>query len=221
MPANGRPTNPHSIAPEDHVKSPATMLAVVLLAATSLQATDGDNHSQASNEALHRYSTSSPADPEPPNTMISRGDPAPNFSYQSVDHQWRNLRDLTAQGNVLLVFRPDDAGLRALEHERESLLGRGIVPVAILDRPDGVTWSLVQRMQLHYSVLADPRCVISAQFNLQDPTAGRALSGWFVIDRSGNVRGLHRAALPAGGYMALATHALGMPGEGVALPASH
>ena len=200
------------------MKSPATMLAIAVLAITSLQVADGDNHARLPQDDLRLFA--GPTEPEPPNTPVGIGDPAPDFSFETSDHSWHHLRDLLGQGGVLLIFAPTDAQLQALEADREGLLSRGIVPVAVVDRRDGAAWTMPRRLQLHFSVIGDSRGVIASQFNLADPTARRTIPGWFVVDRAGRVRGLRREALPVKGYLATATRALGLAAEDTAQPAS-
>lgn len=199
------------------MKSPATMLAVALLAIGSLQASDSESPALPAN--LHQVPTAGPVNPDPPSSTVSVGDRAPDFSFESTDHHWRHLHDLLEQGGVLLVFAPDDEQLKTLEREREGMLQRGILSVAVLNRRDGATWATVNRLRLHFSALADPRGVIAEQFNLMDPSGPRCLPGWFMIDRNGRVRGLHRDGLPEADFTSLATRALGLPSDGVSLPA--
>lgn len=212
---------PSFIAPEDPVKSPATMLAFALLALGTLQTGDGNHASPTLSgpDSWGRATTSDRANPDPPFATVAAGDPAPDFSFESRDHQWHRLRDLLAQGDVLLVFGADDARLRSLEGERDALLGRGVVPVAVLDRRDGAAWSAPERLSLHYGVVPDARGVIAAQFNLVNPETGRPYPSWFLVDRTGRVRGLHRGALPDQGFTAIAERALGLPSRGATLPA--
>lgn len=158
--------------------------------------------------------------PEPPASEVRIGDVAPDFSYEGYDGRWRNLRDLRVQGAVLLVIAPDTDQLRALERERASLLDRGIVPVAILDVTPRATASTIKKLDLRYSVIADPRRVIAEQFNAIQSRTHAAVPAWFVIDRSGVVRGLDRGKFPAGGYLATAASALGLPMPGMAVPTS-
>jgi len=210
---------PHLIASEDHVKSPATMLAVAVLALGSLQASDGDAPVHSLPDVSHSVQTSGPIGPEPPTTTVSVGDQAPDFSFESLDHHWRHLHDLMAQGSVLLVFAPDDDRLRSMERERDAMLQRGILAVAVLDRREGAARSAVNRLHLHFNVIADPRGVIAEQFNLMDNTGPRMLSSWFVVDRSGLVRGMHRDGVPGSDFLSLGTRALGLPADGATLPA--
>lgn len=157
---------------------------------------------------------------DPPFSVVSPGDPAPDFSYEARDHQWRRLRDLLVHGDVLLVFGADDEGLRALETEREALLAHGVVPIAVLDLKDHATWTTPDRLQLHYGVVPDSRSVIAEQFNLLNPETGRAYPSWFLVDHAGKVRALHRGALPSQGFTAIAERALGKPRDDQPLPAN-
>ncbi len=202
------------------MKSPVTLLAIAVLAIGSLQASDGDDRTRPSTEMPQTMLGSGPIGTEPPNTSVTVGDVAPDFSFETRDHGWHHLRDLLAQGSVLLVFAPDDERLRDIEQEREGLLGRGIVPVAVLDQRERGVWETPERLGLHFSVLADPRGVIASQFNVEDPATRRATPAWFVLDRSGRVRGLRRQRFPEAGFLALAERALGLAGAGIGLPAS-
>jgi peroxiredoxin len=156
---------------------------------------------------------------EPAPMQIQNGDPAPDFSYQSPEGRWRHLHDLLVQGNVLVVFGAPEATLRTLERERDELLNLGVVPVAVLDVKPGSAWSAARKMDLRYTVLADPRRVIGAQFNVVDGNS-RTLPAWFVVDRKGTVRGSWRGELPQSGYTSIAARSLSLPLPSVPLPAS-
>jgi peroxiredoxin len=206
------------IISEELVKSPASLIAVALLAATSLTTADADNRHMLPDPTPPSLNVG-PATAEPAETLVAVGDPAPDFSYEAIDYQWKNLHDFLAQGSVLLVFAPTEDQMRELERERPALLDHQIIPVAVLDRRDGATWSTMKRLQLGYSLLADPQCVIASQFNACDAMTRRAVPSWFLVDRQGLVRGLKRERLPNSGYATLAMAALGLPNEGVAFPA--
>ena len=60
------------------------------------------------------------------------------------------------------------------------------------------------RLELRFTVLADPQGVIAAQFNAVDPANGRQLPAWFILDTRRRVRGLGRQGLPLRGYAELA-----------------
>src|SRR5262245_10376009 len=98
--------------------------------------------------------TSRPVDT--PATEVCLGDIAPDFSYQGADARWRRLRDLVADHPVLLVFGADEAALRSLEGEREALMDRGVLPVAVAGSRLGATRAMAERQELRYTVLADP-----------------------------------------------------------------
>ena len=118
------------------------------------------------------------------------GDSAPDFTFQSYDHAWRNLHDLLEQGHVLLVFGPSEEDLRALERDSGALLGAGVVPVAIVHARDADAWKLVQRYRLTYSLLSDPRADLASSFGVADGGATGPHATWFVVDRLGRVRGV-------------------------------
>lgn len=206
------------IASEDVVTFPGFILALVFVAASPLQTPDGMDRARPLNDDLHRLVGVNPGNPEPPATTVSEGDLAPDFSFESHEHQWLRLHDLVAQGNILLVFGPGNQEVAALERERDALLERGIVPVAVLDRRDGAVWGMAQRLGLRYSLLSDPQCVIATQFNVLHPTTHRPVPSWFVIDRAGRVRALRRTGLPGAGYLGLAATALGLPLAGATVP---
>lgn len=198
-------------------------LSSLFLAAALLSMNDHTNDSQLTTSAPARLAETGalrPGQTEPPSTPVVLGDAAPDFSYQGADGRWRHLHDLLVQGPALLVFGADEAVLRAVERERERLLDLGVIPVAILDARGGTARAMVQRHQLQYMVLADPRGVIAGQFNALDPRSGRTLPCLFVLDRSRRVRGLLRTHLPLQGYPALAANALGVSVRGRTVPAS-
>jgi peroxiredoxin len=82
------------------------------------------------------------------------------------------------------------------------------------------TQALVQRLDLRFSVLADPGGIIAAQFNAVDPASGRQMPSWFVLDRRRHVRGLGRRGLPLRGLPGLAANALGLPLPGATVSTS-
>ena len=173
----------------------------------------GGSSSTRSGAPLHSVPVETPA------AEVCVGDVAPDFSYQGPDARWRRLRDLIGQGPVLLVFGANEGVLRIIEGERDALMDLGVVPVAVSGMRLGVTRSLVSRLELRYTVLADPQGVIAAQFNAIDSPTGRQLPAWFVIDARRRVRGLGRQALPLRGYSEIAAGALGLPSPTAVRPA--
>ena len=155
-----------------------------------------------------------------PSSEVRVGDAAPNFSYVGVDGRWHRLRDLIAQGPVLLLFGPDELTLRVIEHERERLLDLGVIPVAVTDRRSRAARAVVSRHDLRFTVLSDSQGIIAGQFNALDPRTGRHLPTWFVVDQKRRVRGLSRRGLPLRGYTTLAADALGLPAKAATVPAS-
>jgi peroxiredoxin len=143
--------------------------------------------------------------------MPAVGAPAPDFTYQSHDMLWQNLHDMLEQGSVLLVFGANDEQLRQIEHEREALLRQGVVPVVVQDRRDHDVWATVRRLNLNYSLLADPHCVLSEQYGVLDRTSRQEQSAWFVVDRSGHVRGSGTGSLPSQDWTGLTAGLLGQP----------
>lgn len=198
---------------------PGIILAAALVAVAPFPATDGANRAQSLADDMRKLHSIGQNSTEPSETPVALGDPAPDFSYEAHDRQWLHLHDLLLQGNVLLVFGAEDSDLVAIQSERNALLDRGIIPVAVLDRRDGATWSAANRLGLKYSLLSDPRSVIAAQFNVLDPNTHHPLGSWFVVDRKGIVRGLKREGLPPAGYLKIAIAALALPESGISLPA--
>lgn len=187
------------------------ILAVAVLLAAAHDPTDLDSPSSTQTLGTPAGPALNPRALETPATEVCLADIAPNFSYQSVDGRWRRLSDIVAQGPVLLVFGADELVLRVLEHERESLMNLGVIPVAVMGTRVGAARAIVNRHQLRFTVLGDPQGVIAAQFNALDPSDGRHLPAWFVLDAKRRVRGLERKSLPVRGYAARAAEALGLP----------
>ena len=156
--------------------------------------------------------------PEPPTSEVRVGDLAPDFSFEGFDGRWRNLHAQVVQGPVLLVIAPDSDPLMSLERERAALLERGIVPVAVIDAPPRAVASWSRKLNLHYTVIPDPRRVIAEQFNAIQSRTHAAVPAWFVIDRSGRVRALERGRFPSAGFTPVAAQALGLPAPGAVLP---
>ena len=157
---------------------------------------------------------------EIPATEVRLGDIAPDVSYQGVDARWRRLRELVAENPALLVFGANYATLRAIEREREELMDLGVIPVAVVGSRLGAVRALASRLELRYTLLADPQGVIAAQFNAIDAADGRTLPTWFVLDPKRRVRGLGRDGLPLHGYPDLASSALGLPARAASRPAA-
>lgn len=148
---------------------------------------------------------------EPPQAVVRSGDAAPDFTYESETGASFKLHDLLVHGAVLLVFEPDGEQIRALEQERDALLIRNVLPVAVLDRNSRSSWSLARRLAIHFTVIPDDRQVIAEQFNLLGRATHRTVPGWFVVDRHGVIRGLDRGEVPDDGFTQLASSALNLP----------
>jgi len=172
----------------------------------------GNEPGVANGAPLNHSASKAAAVPVPtPPTIVMVGDAAPDFSYKSFDGAWRKLADLRASGPVLLVLGPDTDELKALQAERDRLLDLGVIPVAICDVAPHTAYGMVRDMHLGFSLLADPQHVIAEQFNATDGHTLATAPAWFVVDQTGNVRAMGHGAFPPGGYVALASHALGVP----------
>lgn len=195
------------------------LLAASLLA-SALNTPSDRMHPDASANAYNAVSVdhTSPATLLP--GMPAVGQPAPDFTYQSHDMLWQNLHDMLEQGSVLLVFGASDDQMRQIEHERENLLRQGVVPVVVQDHRDHDVWATVRRLNLNYSILADPHCVVSEQYGVLETPARRVTTAWFVVDRSGRVRANGAGELPAKGWVSLTADALGLPGANALRSAS-
>ena len=136
------------------------------------------------------------------------GELAPDFSYQSHDYLWQNLHNILEQGSVVLVFGASEEQLRGIERDREALLAQHVVPVAVVDRRDVEAWTLVRKLNLGYSLLADPRRALGEQYGVLDSATHRSQAAWFVIDPQGHVRGSGVGTLPSSAWDELAAAAL-------------
>lgn len=151
--------------------------------------------------------------PRPAAPAPMHGELAPDFTYQSHDYLWQNLHNILEHGAVVLVFGAADEQMLALEQERESMQARGVTPVVVVDRRDMDAWTIVRRLSLGYSLLADPRSSIGEQYGVLDANSHRSQPAWFVIDQSGRVRDAGLGTLPKQGWVALAAAALHSPVE--------
>lgn len=146
-------------------------------------------------------------------TTVAAGKRAPDFQYQSYDAMWQHLHNVLEHGDVLLVFGASDVDLRTLEREREMLVKSGVMPLVVVERGDREVWASVRRLGLTFSLLADPKGVIGAQYGVFDAGIGHSRPAWFVIDVKGRVRQTG-AEMPSQGWPGLAATALGRPLEG-------
>jgi peroxiredoxin len=191
----------------------------VLLLAATLLATSVPPASAADRAAPSAtLSTASPAEPgsesrSDSRSRIEKGTRAPDFQYQSYDQLWQHLHNLLEHGDLLLVFGASDVDLRTLERERETLVKNGVTPFAVVERNEREVWASVRRLGLTFSLLADPRGVIGAQYGVYDTGLGRSRSAWFVIDRKGRVR-QRGEGMPSQSWPAVTTLALGRPDKG-------
>jgi peroxiredoxin len=193
------------------------VLGAVLLAALPIEPGDGTTPPSSTPAAGNSAQALRPSAPEPPSAELEIGDRVPDFSYQTSDYTTVGVKQLLAQGNLLLVFGASDAVLRSLEQEREALLDLGVVPVAVMDSRSSAVWATGRRLGLHYSLVPDPLRVISGQFNTVDDHR-RPLPSWFVLDRLGRVRALRRNELPIRGYPRLVATVLAVPTRDVSVP---
>ncbi len=194
-----------------------SLLAVSLLAAASPFAAVA---AEANNAQPVAFTNSSPlADAatttvrDNGRTTVAAGKRAPDFQYQSYDAMWQHLHNVLEHGDVLLVFGAGDVDLRTLERERETLVKLGVMPLAVVERGDRDVWASVRRLGLTFSLLADPKGVIGAQYGVFDAGIGHSRPAWFVIDVKGRVR-QSGAEMPSQGWPGLAATALGRPLEG-------
>ena len=137
------------------------------------------------------------------------GDPAPDFTYQSREYLWQRLHNMLEQGSVLLVFGATDEQLASLERDQEELVGHGTIPVAVVAQRENEVWRTVRRDGLTYSLLADPHAAIAEQYGAVDHATQRPRPLWFVIDRTGRIRGSGEGVTPPRNWTAVATSALG------------
>ena len=145
-----------------------------------------------------------------PRPKYGTGNRAPDFQYQSYDDLWQNLHNVLEHGDVLLVFGATDVDLRTIERERETLVKGGLVPLAVVEKSDREVWASVRRLGLTFSLMADPRGAIGAQYGVFDSGLGRSSTSWFFIDRRGKIRS-SGIGMPTQGWLGLATNAFGRP----------
>lgn len=152
--------------------------------------------------------------------VVEMGTQAPDFSFESTSG-WKHLRDVRAQGHVLLLIAPDDEQLLALERERTQLLALGIVPMAVLDRRMPACRALATRLNLGFALVSDTKHVIGAQFNAVAAASGMDAVAWFAIERTGRVRDLAHGDWPSRPWRELCASAFGLPANDAPLPASY
>ena len=186
-----------------------SVLAVTLLAAAAKPASK--DAGAVAPPAFENSAAAAPAaSSETPRSALTSGRRAPDFQYQSYDNLWQSLHNVLEHGDVLLVFGAGDVDLRALERERETLVKGGVLPLAVLEKPDREVWASVRRLGLTYSIMADPRGAIGAQYGVFDPSLARSNTSWFFIDRRGKIRS-SGIGMPTQGWLGLASNAFGRP----------
>jgi peroxiredoxin len=153
------------------------------------------------------------SEPDAESISLRPGKKAPDFQYQSYDAMWQHLHNVLQHGDVLLVFGASEADLRALERQREGFVDAGIVPMVVMEKGDREVWSLVRRIGLTYSLLADPKGAIGIQYGVFDKNVGRSRTAWFAIDVKGRVRQVG-TEVPAQAWPVQVASALGRPVDG-------
>lgn len=153
--------------------------------------------------------------------VVEAGSSAPDFAYETLAGGTARLRDLRAQGHVLLVFGASEADLKRLELESARLTRLGIVPVAVLDWRVGACRGAVRKLGLSFPVVPDPQRAIGAQFNTLDARTRQSTKAWFAVDRGGRVRGLDRLVLPRESWVNVAATSLGIATGLAPVPAAH
>jgi peroxiredoxin len=202
------------------VTSPLLLATLTLLAAFSDPMNDGVARPANTPDPTRATHSTGASMPEPGVALVRPGDPAPDFWYSAVDGHSGHLRDLLAQGPVLLVFGGGEPALVSLQRERDALIGLGVVPVAMADLRPGAVRSVSKRLALTFPVLPDPRAITASQFNSLDPATTHPLPAWFVIDRGGRVRALARGSHASGHWAQVASDALALPAPGTPRPVS-
>jgi peroxiredoxin len=200
------------------VRFPSLLAALTVLATVPFPAGDALHRERPREDDLRRLGSGAMT-PEPSPTPVKLGDPAPAFSYLALDGRWARFRDLAAQGPVLLVFGASEDGLRALQAERETLIGMGVLPVAVLDAKGRAARALGERLGLTFPLVPDGRAIVASQFNCVHPATLRPVPAWFVVDRAGVVRALGRGAWPSRRWSRVAADALALPAPGTPHPA--
>lgn len=201
------------------MKLASLLAAAAFLAVNPFQAGDTASRSRYEQQDVRQMQSIARKASEPPVTPVVPGSFAPDFSYQTPDDEWHRLSDLLEQGPVLMLIGARDPQLAALERERDRLLDLGVVPVAVIDGHARAARSAAQRLDLAFTLVADPQSVIAGQFNAISRDTGAPAPCWFVIDRQRRVRALDRTGLLKEGWAAIAIDALALPAPGVALPA--
>lgn len=204
----------------------ASLVAVSLLAVAAPLATVDAHAVEANNVQPVAFTNAVPIAAaatttvrEPERSTLAPGKKAPDFQYQSYDGMWQHLHNVLEHGDMLLVFGASDVDLRQLERERETLMKAGVLPLAVVEKGDRDVWASVRRLGLTFSLLADPKGVIGAQYGVFDAGVGHSRAAWFVIDVKGRVRQTG-AEMPSQGWPALAATALGRPLGGATQAAS-
>lgn len=195
---------------------PMAFLAVLASSGDSLAAVLGPESGDAQSQLpLLPYGGSSEY------ATVESGTNAPDFSYETLAGESARLRDLLAQGHVLLVFGASDTDLRHLQAEADRLTRIGVVPVAVLDRGAGSCRRTQKKLGLTFPVVPDPQRAIGAQYNSLNPRTRQNAPAWFVVDRGGRVRGLDRFKLPDEMWENVAATSLGLPSSDWPMPASN
>jgi peroxiredoxin len=87
------------------------------------------------------------------------------------------------------VFSDDERDLRLLERECQSLHDSGTRVMAVVSTNDGEAWRKVKRLDLSYSLLADPSHRVGRRFGLYEEETDLARHAWYLIGHDGRVIG--------------------------------
>ncbi len=96
------------------MRFPTLLVALTLMATFPYQNSEGLPKARSASEMSPPARSISANSPEPDATVVSPGDRAPDFAYIGADGFGGRLRNLLAQGPVLLVFGAGESDLAAL-----------------------------------------------------------------------------------------------------------
>ena len=130
----------------------------------------------------------SPAAAQAEGGALHAGDAAPNFDIATTPYGWRRFSDFCKEGEIVLVFEPDDKALIAIDREARQFAESGVTITVVRSDCDGANWDAITRLGLSCTLLSDPNGYIAEIYGVGKGGATPVAPAWCHVDRRGIVR---------------------------------